>query len=266
MIEKLKIIASDRIISFEHHSPERTAKLARDIERDGKLRNPLLVYPLDGQYLMLDDSSILEALRQLGAIHIPVQLAETTTLSVHPWQRVVEKWMPAEMMEFCVHFPRQIRVEKASEGGLRPSQIEVRFRDGSRQRLTFVSRSYLVRVDICARFFHHLTTRHKSYRVKLDYHEPDVLGGFAEASAAIFPPAFSLSELSDIGIRHIKLPQGIVRIDQPNRVLGIDYLLSILAEDVPAGEKESFLKQLLIMRMSSDRVAYYNGGVFMFNN
>jgi hypothetical protein len=266
MLEKLKIIASDQIISFERYNPERAGKLAQEIKRDGKLRNPLLVYPLDNKFLLLDDVSILQVLDQLGAFHVPVQLAEVATLSVHPWQRIVENWHHADLMEFCAKLPRQVRVDRGVSDSLAANQVEVRFRDKSVKKLTFLSKSYLVRADICARFFNHLAANHKSYRAKLDYSIREPLKGFKDSSAAIFPPTFSLSELAAMAKRGIHLPQGVVRIDQPNRVLGIDYLLSILAEKAPAIEKEIFLRQLLEMRMSSDRVAYYNSGVFMFNN
>jgi hypothetical protein len=39
-----------------------------------------------------------------------------------------------------------------------------------------------------------------------------------------------------------------------------------LKENASSEEKEAFLVQLLQLRMSSDRIAYYNGSVFMFNN
>jgi hypothetical protein len=266
MIEKLKIISTDRILSFEIHSDERSAKLAEDIQLEGKLKNPILVYPIDDKYLMLDDVSILKALVSLEVSHIPVQLAEAEMLSVHPWQRVVEKWNRGDLLEFVRKYPKQIRLDKSAKGDLTASQAEIRFQDKTVQRVTFPSRSYLIRVDMCARFFNNLLRNHKTYRAKLNYHDPDSFDGFAGASAVVFPPAFSLAELAGIAKRDICLPQGMVRIDQPNRVLGIDYALSILADNAPARDKELFLRQLLRMRMSSDRVAYYNGGIFMFNN
>lgn len=266
MIEKLKIIASEQIISFERHSEERFSKLAQIIKRDGKLRNPLLAYPLDGKYLILDDATILMVLRHHGAIHVPVQLADVEEITVRPWQRVVEKLTPDDILGLCRNFPRQIRVEKNMSGGINPNQIEIRFREGDRIRLTFPSKSYLVRADLCSRFFDYLALNHKSYRAKLDYKNPNTLKGFPGAVAAVFPPAFALPELAGLATREIYLPQGIARIDQPNRLLGIDYPVSILGENVPPREKELFLRQLLAMRLSSDRVAYYNGGVFMFNN
>jgi len=144
MIEKLKIIASEQILSFERHSEESLSKLAQNFKRDGKLRNPLLVYPLDGKYLMLDDVTILSALRHLGAIHVPVQLAEAGELSVRPWQRVVEKLTPDDLLGFCGGFPKQIRVVKNITGPISSNQVEIRFRDGARVRLAF-SRRRLVK-------------------------------------------------------------------------------------------------------------------------
>jgi len=266
MIEKLKIISLDEIFSFEVPSSGRAIELSQDIKRDGKLKNPLLVYQIEDKYLMLDDVSILNVLKSLGIMHVPVQLGETDLISVRPWQRVVENWHRDDLYEFCDKFPRQVKVEKTPKGVPSPNQVEVRFRDDAAKRLTFGSRSYLTRVDICAKFFRYIACGHRSYRAKVDFADPDIFHDFGTASAAIFPPSFSLSELAGMASRGICLPQGIVRIDQPNRVLGIDYSLSILGEKAPAREKELFLKQLLLMRISSDRVTYYDGGVFMFNN
>jgi hypothetical protein len=266
MIEKLKIIPADRVISFESYSEDRAAKLALDIEQDGKLKNPLLVYPLKKNYLLLDDASILAALKTLGVVHVPIQLAGADILSVHPWQRIVEEWRPEDLLNFCSKFPRQIRIEKGPTDQLAANQVEVRFRDDTVFRLRFRSRSYLIRVDMCAKFFDYLSRYRKSYRAKLNYDDSAIFNEFSGASAVVFPPSFSLAELAGIALRNIHLPQGLVRIDQPNRVLGIDYSLSILSQSAPADEKELFLRQLLMMRMSSDRVAYYDGGIFMFNN
>ena len=266
MIEKLKIIASEQIIAFERHSPDRFSKLAQMFKRDGKLRNPLLVYPLDGKYLMLDDATILSVLKHIGAIHVPVQLAGTEELSVRPWQRIVEKWTFDDLHRFCRGLPKQIRIEKAPAADLTANQMEIRFHAGNRVRLTFPSKSYLVRADLCSRLFDYLSLNYKSYRVKLDYKSPDVFKGFSAGAAAVFPPAFVLPELAGMALHDVYLPQGMVRLDQPNRILGIDYPLSILCENVHPLEKELFLRQLLAMRIASDRVAYYNGGVFMFNN
>ncbi len=265
MIEKLKIIPSAQVISFELPSDERAVKIAQDINRDGKLKNPLLVYPLDDKYLILDDVSIIMALESLDVVHIPVQLADMNVLSVRPWQRVVDKCSRDNLLEFCERFPKQIRIEISSDGDLAANQAEFRFPDKSRQRLTLTSKSYMIRSDICAMLLNHISCHHTNYRVKLDYHDSDVLRGFSKASVAVFPPYFSLPELAGLALHDVCLPRGIVRVNHPNRVLGVDYSLSVLREKVPASEKELFLRQMLQMRISSDRVNYYDGGVFMFN-
>ena len=265
MIKKLKIIPSAQVISFELPSEDRAVKIAQNINRDGKLKNPLLVYPLGDKYLILDDVSIVMALQLLEVIHLPVQLADASLLSVRPWQRVVNNCGREDLLEFCDKFPKQIRIDNSDHGELSSNQAEFRFPNKSRQRVTLTSKSYLIRSDICAKLLNHISCRHTSYRVKLDFNDSNVLRGFSEASMAVFPPYFSLPELAGLAIHDARLPQGIVRINQPNRVLGVDFSLSVLREKVPASEKELFLLQMLQMRISSDRVNYYDGGVFMFN-
>jgi hypothetical protein len=266
MIERLKIIPTASIMSFESPVEERIDKLAQEIHREGKLRNPLLVRPLDNKYLLLDDVGILAALTHLQISHVPVQLADPRDLSVHAWQRLIKDYSGDDLMAFCKLFPRQVRAATAATGALGRHQMEIRFEDGMRLRVSISSRSPLVRADICCKFYETLCRDHKTFRAKIDFHEPDPLHGYDDVAAVLFPPVFTLEELADVAARGVPLPQGFTRIDQPGRLLGIDYALSILHENVAISEKESFLYELLRMRMSSDRIAYYNGAVIMFNS
>jgi hypothetical protein len=266
MIDKLKIIPIDQILHFEASSEERSAKLASEIAREGKLHHPLLVTPIGNQYLLLDDASVVMALKSMNISDIPVQLADHHTLSVHSWQRVVENWHPEDMIRFAEIFPRLIHLEKSPTTPLQMSQAEIFFKDRSRFRMSLRTRSTFIRADLCARFCFHMEKNHGNFRTKIDRDDPEMFRNFPRASAVIFPPLFTVDELSALALKEVWLPQGIVRIDQPGRVLGIDFSLAILMERVPREEKESFLKQMIRMRISSDRTAYYNGSVFMFNS
>ncbi len=266
MLDKLKIVSSEKILTFESPANKRLPWLVREIEREGKVRNPLLVRPVGESYLMLDDVTILFALKQLKAAHIPIQLANNESLTVHPWQRIVENWYKDDFLRFCRKFPRQIRLLKNISGPLTSRQAEIKFKDKTSYRISLVSNSLPVRADICISFVNSFISKCNSYRVKLNPEDPDPLADFPQASAVIYPPAFSIDELGEIAHREMRLPYGLVRIDQPGRMLGIDYSLSILKEPASVEEKESFLKELIRIRMSSDRAVYYDGFIFMFNN
>jgi hypothetical protein len=266
MIDRLKIIPIDQILIFEVSSEERSAKLAAEITREGKLHNPLLVTPIGSQYLLLDDASVVAALKSMSIADVPVQLADHHTLSVHSWQRVVENWHKDDLKRFCDTFPRLIHLEKSLSIPLKTAQAEIHFRDRAQYRLTLRTLSTFVRSDMCACFCHNLEKSHGNFRAKIDRDDPEMFRHFPRASAVIFPPLFTIDELSALAIKEVHLPQGIVRIDQPGRVLGIDFSLAIMLEKVPREEKESFFKQMIRMRISSDRTAYYNGSVFMFNS
>lgn len=266
MIDRLKIISIDQILVYESYSRQKAAKLADEIQNDGRLKNPLLVYPMGDKYLMLDNRSLFEAIKLSDVSHLPVQLADPDTVSAHPWQRIVENWQEQDLRDFCKLFPRQITIMENPSGLPEPDQAEVIFRDKSRLRLNFNSDSHLVRADTFVKFGEMISRAVSGYRAILPVGDVNCLDSYPEASAAIFPPIFGLDELGSIAHRNMLLPEGIVRIDQPCRILGIDYSLAILREPVSSSEKETFLRQLIRMRMHSDRTAYYNGSVFMFNN
>lgn len=266
MLDRLTIVSTDQILPFETASDARALKLAQEIDKEGRLRNPILALPLDDKYLMLDDAAIHSALVRLKITHVPIQLARLELLTVHPWQRVVENWHHRDLVGFCRLFPRQMRLLKNPSSPLFPRQAEVCFRDHTRYRLIFRSDSFLVRADLCIKFVDICSHGSAGFRAKLGYDASNPLGNFPQASAAIYPPFFSIDELGVLARRGIRLPQGLVRVDQPGRILGIDYSLAILKEQAPVKEKESFLRELIRMRMSSDRTVYYDGYVLILNS
>ena len=263
MLDKLKIISSDQIMTFECPAYERIIKKADDIDKNGKLENPMLVQPIGDRYLLLDDTSILAALQRLKITHIPIQLANPKLVTLHPWQRISENWNKSDLLAFCRAFPRQLHLRENSKESLSPREAEIKFRDEGSCRLFFNSELLEIRADLCIKL---LAGIERSFRAKLNYNDRNPLADFPQASAAIYPPIFTLEELGRLADRGIQLPHGLVRIDQPGRILGLDYSLSILRESVSIEEKESFLRQMIRMRMVSGRVAYYDGYVLMFNN
>lgn len=264
MLDKLKIIPLEKIVAFEAPSEDRVERLVAEIEEEGKLHNPLLVKPLDDRYLLLDDVAVPAALGRLDLKHVPVQAADTS-LAVRPWQRVVEHWHKDDLLAYRRAFPRQVRLS-ADQGPLSSRQAGVRFRDKTAYRLTFTSDSFFTRCDMISTLIASCSRDGGGFRAKLALDNPDPLRPFPQATAAVFPPFFSLDELAAIACAHVRLPYGLIRIDQPGRILGIDFALEILRETAPVEEKEAFLKELIRMRMASDRTAYYDGYVLVLNN
>jgi len=265
MLESLKIIPLDKIVPFETALPGRSQHLVNEIEKEGRLRNPLLVLPLGNRFLLLDDAAFLDALTQLGVNDVIVQMAGASQVTVRPWQRILEKWKLAEFIDFCARYPRQIRLMDKAEGTLGVNEAEIKVSDGSHLRIQFCSRSYMVRADLCIKLNNILTRDIRNYKAKIDLDNNNLFREFPDAAAAFFPPLFSLRVLGGIANHGLRLPQGLVRVDQPGRVLGIDFSLNVLREKDAVVEKEDFLRSLIKLRMADDRTAYYDGFVFMFN-
>ncbi|MEE9441214.1 MAG: hypothetical protein V3V99_00910 [candidate division Zixibacteria bacterium] len=266
MIDTLKIISIEQITAFENFSDEHANRQVHELKLLGNLRNPLLVYPMKDRFLLLDDSCALKVLNALNVDHVPVQIASKDKVSIYPWQKVVEGWHYVDLVKFCERFPRQIKIITDTTGKLRRDEAEFRFRDDRVVRLRFVSESFWVRADVYCKLCEDIAWSNKSYRARLEYNHRRQFKEFPKASAVIFPICFSIDELSEFAQKGVLLPRGIVRVDSPDRILGIDYSLAILREKVGAEDKESFLKELIEMRMKADRTTYYFGKVFVFNN
>lgn len=266
MIDTLKIISIEQITAFEDYSDEHANRQINELKLLGNLRNPLLVYPMKDKFLLLDDSCALKALKTLNVDHVPVQIASKDKVSIYPWQKVVEGWYYKDLIKFCDKFPRQIKIISDTTGELPRDEVEFRFKNDKVVRLKFISESFWVRSDVYCKLCEDIAWSNKSYRARLEHNHNQEFKKFPKASAVIFPICFSLDEISEFARKGIILPRGIVRVDSPDRILGIDYSLAILKEKVKIEDKESFLKELIEMRMKADRTTYYFGKVFVFNN
>lgn len=265
MLEYLKIVPLESLISFESCPPERVNRSLEELTRIGRLKNPLLVSPFSDRYLLLDDSAVLFALKQAQVRHVPIQVATAETLQIRPWQKVVDGWSKADLMAFCQRFPRDIRLHDHVDQQASNNQAEIRFKNDGTIGLDFSSGSYLVRADMFARLYFDIARICNSYRAGISYESVDPFRDFPRASAVIFPPYFSLDELAGVAGHGLLLPRSLIRVDQPGRVLGIDYPMAILQERVSLEEKESFLRELVHLRLSNDCTAYYFGKVIFIN-
>lgn len=265
MIEFLRIIGIDDILAFEATPDERLAKIESEIIAGGRMHNPLLVTPAGAKFLLLDDAPILAALRRIGVPHLPVQIAEPGSLAVSSWHRIIADITPEDIVSVSAMFPRVIRLLKSPKGNKGHKEIDVCFRGGDHYRLCLQTYSLAVRADLCLKICEKLDRNKGGFRVTSASGMSGLFEDYPAAAAILIPPRFTIEELSGIARRGLALPPGIVRVDHSNRMLGIDFALSILKENVPHEEKEAFLRQLVRLRISSDRTAYFGGGVFMFN-
>ncbi len=265
MLESLNMISTASLYSFEDAPRDRAEQIAEDIDRHNRLKNPLLVQPIENGYLLLDDASLMTAFSILNLRHVPAQIADLKTLSVRPWQRVIEGWHHHDLVDFALTFPRQVRLIKNPADCLVSFEAEVKFVEGDSYRICFSSDTCLNRADLGIKLAASVARKGRSFKSKLNHRAGDPFDAFPDASAILFPPVFTLDELGLIASRGMRLPHGYIRVDQPGRVLGIDFALSVLQADDPLEEKQQFLREMIRMRMFSDRTAYYDGAVFMFN-
>lgn len=68
-----------------------------------------------------------------------------------------------------------------------------------------------------------------------------------------------------LGQNGFRLPSGFYHPDGICRVLGINYPIKVLKEKASIDDKQSFLHELIALRLESGRAESFSGGVFLLN-
>jgi hypothetical protein len=82
--------------------------------------------------------------------------------------------------------------------------------------------------------------------------------------ALVTPPPLHRDVLAHMVSHNRLLPSGALQAPIPRRILGINLSLKVLQAGEPIEEKTAFVRELVRLRMSEQRVHYYDAPVYIF--
>ncbi|MBX6763345.1 MAG: ParB N-terminal domain-containing protein [Rubrobacteraceae bacterium] len=98
VLDDLRLVSVGRLVLHEAHDVGRLAALKERMLTEGVQRNPIIVSPFGGDYLVLDGAHRLRALSELGCTMVLVQLAELPA-RVESWSHLVDERMVRRALE-----------------------------------------------------------------------------------------------------------------------------------------------------------------------
>lgn len=264
----LRFVQLADIVPHETADDRRASRLAEDLAHDAVMRNPPIVVPSDGRFILLDGATRTEALRRLGSPHAVVQeITDTAGSSLETWHHVATDATVDEVlaaMEIVEHV-------KLDPVGPEAAEARVIEDGGLCSVLTSDGRGFAVFAEPGTSRFEVLGAFATAYAAVANVsrtlnRDLDQLSATYPALAAVVEyPEFTIDQVLDAAASGTLLPAGVTRFVVPGRVLRLDISLELLLADSPLEEKNRWLRTHLLEKERHGRIRYYREPVYLLD-
>jgi len=269
MKPNLVVVKRTEIVPLMDFDRGRVEYLVSQIENSGCIRNPFALARVSkGRFLLLEDSSVMEALRRLGIEYVPAQVITFRKTLKFDAGLYAGRISIADLKRFGDMFPRAfymtdqalpenydshsvvVRIHKSDE----PELWVYFFKDQS-GHLPPALFSFLNYLDHKWSFCcGNSPARVRPVNTRSDDELWHIEGLNINVSDILFA--------ADHGFR---FPSRMLKFNCGRRIIGIDYPLDVLCEHVPVAQKEQFLHDLINMRVKAGYSDYFKSGVYLLN-
>lgn len=243
---QLTLVSLESLKPHEEIVESSARSIARGIQREGGIRDPLMVDQVD--YVILDGMHRFNALRLLNCRFAPCCLLdyESDQIKVGAWYRL-----------FSIHNPNRVARELLAENHLPYSEQQIALTDanypsnaiivtaGGSAFLLSGNTDSLQRAKICVELEKQLVKKNN----RVDYRSEETAARrlkSGEVSLVISPPVFSKEEIRTFGLQGQLLPHKVTRHIIPSRPLHLNVPLSLLMNrNLQLTEAEMKLDELL---------------------
>ena len=220
-LDGLRLIELSRLVLHEARDPARLVRVRRDVEQEGVQRNPVIVAPYQGLYLVLDGAHRVHALRELGRRFALVQIVELPGMA-ESWGHLLDAANLGAVLRSARE--REVSMTTLEERCL----AEARFHGGER---LFIEAHEGGLVPV-VRALWALQDAYPEGEVvrRVDPGKPVEL---AAGEAVLLYRRFTPGELVEVVSGGEVLPAGITRFIIEERVLNVRYPLGLLSRATP---------------------------------
>ncbi len=265
----LRIIPLERITPHEDHDERRIAALAERIQRDGVIRNPPIVAPLDEHnFVVLDGANRTSALRFLDYPHAVVQVVDYSAVKLSTWNHLVIDLQGYELASGIagldevqlVPSSKEPSGEDLNSGSALGSVV---LPDG--RILDLIGEGTLLeRVELLRSVVSIYNGRSDIHRVQ-GADIGSACADHAQVAGIIVFPRFTPADVLSIVSAGSFLPSGISRHVIPGRALRINYTLADLAADIDTDEKNRSLQTWFRRKQQAREIRYYEEPTILFD-
>ena len=260
----LQVVPLDKVFPHEHTDPRR----AKRFEAEGVLSNPPIVIEADDRYVVLDGASRVTALKELGYPHVIVQVvSDRDKVNLHTWFHAIRDVNPTKLVKLLDDLPEVSMVESDPQ-----KVLDEMFELGGLCYLhTVDDKVYLIRP---APGVNHLEALNKLTNTyigvsnvtrTLSTDVNHLHQEYSDLAALVVFSEYKVEQVLQIAkVGHV-LPAGITRFVITGRVLRLNAELNFLKSSKSLGEKNQWLSQLLLEKLTKNKVRFYQEPVYLLD-
>ncbi|MCB2229389.1 hypothetical protein KQH82_01650 [bacterium] len=259
-----------RILPIEQIYPFEQTTVSDDAPSDEDLRfvrDPFPVTELneDG-FLLLQDTDRFNVLLRAGLLHVPAQIVAEPALRLVS-EKLALPWLSRDTLsDIAVRHPDEII--PISEGAEIPEgfvSVSFQFPDCDPQTVLLRYDAKVGCPDGLRLLFDEFSTLGRYAPVVKDSGRADQLLKPSSSATTLTLPGFSLADLRMAAASEDLFPANLIRVVPELRVIAIDFPVSVLTSDIPIGDKQSFLHELISLREQANRTSMVEGRVYILN-
>ncbi len=265
---QIKIVDRESIYPFEW-TDESPRERDGDDEEPQLVRHPFPVSALDDEtYLLLEDTALFDRLSRAGVRHVPVQVIPREQIHARESRLGLIGFGPDQLLRVSLKYAEQIRIGKEvplESFDNKYLQLKFTFTGGSRVTAWLRHTSQTGCPIPLEHLFRAISGSGRYFPLLESETRSDSGTCKSNLSGAVVVPSFGLRDLCSAASSDRLFPPGIVKVKYDCRVLNVDLPLAVLNADSPLEEKESFIRELIVLRARKGRISRIEGRVVLLN-
>jgi hypothetical protein len=248
-LNDLRLVELERLILHEAHDESRLAGLRERIESEGVQRNPVIIAPLEDNYLVLDGAHRVHTMREMDSRFILAQLVEPPD-KTESWSHHLTGIESSALRRI-----EEIEVSRSPDA---PWLAELEHGNGARFYVRARGAGLLAEVRALWKLGEVYPNEGVVRRVESD--QPVHIG---DGETLIRYRPFTARELAEIVRSGVVLPAGITRFRIRERVLGVRFPLEKM-KDGDLEARNADLRKFVEGHQEQNRIRYYGEPVVLF--
>jgi phosphoglycerate dehydrogenase-like enzyme len=264
----LAVIPLDKVFPHELIDPRRVENLIKKINGSDVFTNPPIVVPSRDYYVVLDGATRVSAFKKLGYPHIIAQvLKDRDKYKLDTWFHVIRKIDTKILLKLLNDLPEitmvksnleTVQAEMVEHGGLCYLQTMDKTvyhiqPKGDVNHLDALNKL----TDIYIQASHVSRTLHDDIDI--------LLNEFPDLTGVVAFPVFKLDQILQITEAGNVMPAGITRSIISGRVMRLNAALEYLKSDRDLDEKNKWLYDLVMEKLSNDQARYYAEPIYLLD-
>jgi len=264
----LAVVPLDRIFPHELIDPRRVENLVKKLNASDLFTNPPIVVPSKDYYVVLDGATRVSSFKKLGYLHIIVQvLKDRNNYRLDTWFHAIRKTNTKILLNLLNELPEITMVRS----DLKTVQAEMVEHGGLCYLQTVDKTIYHIQPKAGVNHLDALNKLTDSYiqasHVTRTLHSDidDLLNEFPDLAGVAAFPVFTLDQVLQITDGGNAMPAGITRFIIPGRVMRLNADFEYLKSDRDIDEKNKWLYDLVMERLSNEQARYYAEPIYLLD-